>query len=256
MSNDDNIVKSLDRALHILDLLKTKRGGFGVTEISREIGLNKTSVYRMLSTFVRHGYAEQDSETERYKLGYKVLELSSSLLESIDLRKEARVFLKELEEMTNEVIHLVVYDRGEVVYIEKLEGNETLRMHSRVGTRAPMHCTSVGKVILAYLPQEEVLSIFERYEFDPHTPYTIVDKEVLLDHLIDIRKKGYALDLEENEVGITCIAAPIFDHSGKVIAAFSVSGPTTRMTSNRLGELKDHMMDLSRKISGRLGYRG
>ncbi len=256
MSNDDNLVKSLDRALHILDLLKNKRDGYGVTEISREIGLNKTSVYRMLSTFVRHGYAEQDAETERYKLGYKILELSSSLLDSIDLRKEARAFLKELEELTNEVIHLVVYDRGEVVYIEKLEGNETLRMHSKVGTRAPMHCTSVGKVILAYLPQKEVLDIFDRYAFDPHTPFTIVNKDDLLDHLIEVRKQGYALDLEENEIGITCIAAPIFDHTGRVIAAFSISGPTTRMTTRRLGELKDSMMDVSRKISIRLGYRG
>ncbi|MEW9669424.1 IclR family transcriptional regulator [Ammoniphilus sp. 3BR4] len=255
MSTEPN-VKSLDRALQILDILSTKQQGFGVTEISREMDLNKTSVYRMLATFVRHGYVEQDSETERYKLGYKILELSSSLLESIDLRTEAKPFLKELEQLTNEVIHLVVYDRGEVVYIEKLEGNETLRMHSKVGTRAPMHCTSVGKAILAFLPPDEVTKIFEKYDFDKHTPYTITDKEALYDHLIEVRKKGYALDLEENELGITCIATPIFDRTGKVIAAVSVSGPTMRMTPETLEELKNKMMDVSKKISFRLGYRG
>jgi len=249
------MVKSLDRALQILEILGKKKGGFGVTEISNEIDLNKTSVYRMLSTFVRHGYVEQDPETERYKLGYKVLELSSSLLESIDLRVEAKAFLKELENMTNEVIHLVVYDRGEVVYIEKLEGNETLRMHSKVGTRAPMHCTSVGKVILAYLPSSEVSKIVEKYEMKKHTPHTITDKDELYQHLQEVREKGYALDLEENELGITCIAAPIFDHSGKILAAVSVSGPTMRMTDERLDELKDTMMDISRKISTRLGFR-
>ena len=255
MSNEPN-VQSLDRALKILDILRTKRQGFGVTEISREMDLNKTSVYRMLSTFVRHGYVEQDQETERYKLGYKILELSSSLLESIDLRTEAQPFLRELEQLTNEVIHLIVYDRGEVVYIEKLEGNETLRMHSKVGSRVPIHCTSAGKAILAYLPQEEVMKIFDKCDFDEHTPFTITDKEVLYDHLIEVRKKGYALDLEENELGITCIATPIFDHTGQVIGATSVSGTTMRMTQERLEELKEIIMDVGKKISMRLGYRG
>jgi IclR family KDG regulon transcriptional repressor len=253
--SSDNMVKSLDRALQIFEVLGSRRGGYGVTEISKEIGLNKTSVYRMLSTFVRHGYVEQDPETERYKLGYKILELSSALLEFIDLRTEAKPFLKELENLTNEVIHLVVYDRGEVVYIEKLEGNETLRMHSKVGTRAPMHCTGVGKVIMAYLPTSEVSKIMDRQELEKHTVHTIVDKEALHNQLTEIRTKGFAYDLEENEIGISCIAAPIFDHTGKVVAAVSISGPTMRMTVERLGELQGHITDICNKISVRLGYR-
>jgi IclR family transcriptional regulator, KDG regulon repressor len=253
--SSDNLVKSLDRALQIFDVLSSRRGGFGVTEISKEIGLNKTSVYRMLSTFVRHGYVEQDAETEKYKLGYKILELSSALLEFIDLRTEAKPILKELESFTNEVIHLVVYDRGEVVYIEKLEGNETLRMHSKVGTRAPMHCTGVGKVIMAYLPSSEVSKILDQQELAQHTIHTIVDKVLLRDQLLEIRGNGFAFDLEENEMGITCIAAPIFDHTGKVIAAASISGPTIRMTTERLGELQGHITDICKRISVRLGYR-
>jgi IclR family transcriptional regulator, KDG regulon repressor len=252
--SSDNLVKSLDRALQIFDVLRTRRGGYGVTEISKEIGLNKTSVYRMLSTFVRHGYVEQDEETEKYKLGYKFLEISSALLEFIDLRTEAKLLLKELERYTNEVIHLVVYDRGEVVYIEKLEGNETLRMHSKVGTRAPMHCTGVGKVIMAHLPSSEVSKILDRQELAKHTVHTIVDKAALHEQLAEIRNNGYAFDLEENELGITCIAAPIFDHTGKVVAAASISGPTMRMTTERLGELQGHITDICRKISTRLGY--
>ncbi|MGG4498041.1 IclR family transcriptional regulator [Brevibacillus reuszeri] len=253
--SSDNLVKSLDRALQIFEVLGSRRGGYGVTEISKEIGLNKTSVYRMLSTFVRHGYVEQDAETEKYKLGYKVLELSSALLESIDLRTEAKPFLKELGNVTNEVIHLVVYDRGEVVYIEKLEGNETLRMHSKVGTRAPMHCTGVGKVIMAYLPSAEVAKIIDRQPMEAYTVHTIVDKNELLENLQEIKRKGFAYDLEENELGISCIAAPIFEHTGKVVAAVSISGPTMRMTTERLAELQEHIMDIANKISGRLGYR-
>ncbi|MFF2455285.1 IclR family transcriptional regulator [Peribacillus simplex] len=250
----ENMVKSVSRALDIITIVSLKKGGLGVTEISKQIDINKSSVYRILSTLVQYGYIEQDSETERYKLGYKFLEISSKLLESIDLRSEARQYLQELENTTNEVIHLVVYDQGEVVYIEKLEGNETLRMHSKVGKRAPMHCTSVGKAILAYLPSNVVLNILEQKGMPRHTDKTITNKDDFLQELIQVRIKGYALDLEENEYGITCIAVPIFDHSGKVIAAVSISGPTMRMTDQRIDLLQLQMIQIGKKISTRLGF--
>jgi IclR family transcriptional regulator, KDG regulon repressor len=250
----ENMVKSVSRALDIITLVSLKKGGLGVTEIANQIDINKSSVYRILSTLVQYGYIEQDSETGRYKLGYKFLEVSSKLLESIDLRSEARPFLQELENVTNEVIHLVVYDQGEVVYIEKLEGNETLRMHSKVGKRAPMHCTSVGKAILAYLPSNVVVDILDRKGMPMHTDKTITNKDDFLQELIQVRKKGYALDLEENEYGITCIAVPIFDHLGKVAAAISISGPTMRMTDKRLVELQTHMIHIGKQISKRLGF--
>jgi IclR family transcriptional regulator, KDG regulon repressor len=252
---NDNTVQSVDRALRILEIISRRKEGYGITEISKEMLLNKTSVYRMVSTLVQHGFVEQDPETERYKMGYKVLELSSILLEFLDLRTEAKAYLKELEQFTNEVIHLVVYDRREVVYIEKLEGSETLRMHSKVGTRAPMHCTSVGKAILAFLPPSEVAQILDKYDFATHTSHTITNKDALIEHLVEVRKQGFALDLEENEAGINCIAAPIFDNSGKVIAAVSISGPTMRMTIEMLDELKAKIVEVAFKISRRLGYR-
>ncbi|CAM3656481.1 IclR family transcriptional regulator [Cytobacillus oceanisediminis] len=250
----ENMVKSVSRALDIITLVSMKKGGLGVTEIAKQIDINKSSVYRILSTLVQYGYIEQDGETGKYKLGYKFLEVSSKLLESIDLRAEARPFLQELENETNEVIHLVVYDQGEVVYIEKLEGNETLRMHSKVGKRAPMHCTSVGKAILAHLPSSVVLDILERKGMPVHTDKTITDKEEFLKELSQVRQKGYALDLEENEYGITCIAVPIFDHLGKVIAAVSISGPTMRMTEDRMNTLKSVMVKTGKAISARLGH--
>ncbi len=250
----ENMVKSVSRALDIITLVSLKKGGLGVTEIANQIDINKSSVYRILSTLVQYGYIEQDSETGRYKLGYKLLEVSSKLLESIDLRAEARPYLQELENLTNEVIHLVVYDQGEVVYIEKLEGNETLRMHSKVGKRAPMHCTSVGKAILAYLPTNVVQDILDRKGMPMHTDKTITNKDNFLQELIEVRKRGYALDTEENEYGITCIAVPIFDHLGKVIAAVSISGPTMRMTKERMEKLQSQMIQIGKKISKRLGF--
>lgn len=250
----ENVVKSVSRALDIIMLISMKKGGLGVTEIASQMDINKSSVFRILSTLVQYGYVEQDKESGRYKLGYKFLEISSRLLESMDLREEAKPFLKELESETNEVIHLVVYDEGDVVYIEKLEGNEILRMHSKVGKRAPMHCTSVGKAILAHLPHSDVLEILERKGMPVHTDKTITDKEVIFQELAHIRKNGFALDLEENEYGITCIAAPIFNHLGNVIAAVSISGPTMRMDGTRLKQLQPKMINTGYKISERLGF--
>lgn len=140
------------------------------------------------------------------------------------------------------------------MYIEKLEGNETLRMHSKVGKRAPMHCTSVGKAILAHLPSSVVFDILERKGMPVHTDKTITDKDEFMKELGQVRQNGYALDLEENEYGITCVAVPIFDHLGKVIAAVSISGPTIRMTSDRLDALKSIMVKTGQGISARLGH--
>lgn len=249
-------VKSVGRALEIIHIVSTYKDGIGVTELAKKMKINKSSVYRILLTLAEFGYIEQDQETERYKLGYKFLEISAKLLDSIDIRKEALPYLLQLERLTNEVIHLAVWDQGEVVYIEKLEGNETLRMHSRVGKRAPMHCTSVGKAILAHLPREVVLEVMERKGLPVHTKNTIVDKEKFLEELDKIKERGFALDLEENEEGITCISVPIFDHLGKVLASISISGPTMRMTKERLENLRPVMLDIGKKLSKRLGYRG
>ncbi len=252
----ENTVKSVRRALQIIEIVSTKKDGLGVTEIAKQMDINKSSVYRILTTLAQYGYIEQHPETERYKLGYKFLELSSKLLDSIDLRQEAKPYLRELEKETNEVIHLVVYDQGEVIYIEKLEGTETLRMHSKVGKRAPMHCTAVGKAILAHLPPAVAAEIIDRKGLPKHTDWTITDREAFFRELETVRQNGYALDLEENEYGIRCVAVPIFDYTGGVVAAISVSGPTIRMTDDRITLLTVRMRQIGKELSARLGYRG
>ncbi|WP_453993619.1 IclR family transcriptional regulator [Bacillus nitroreducens] len=248
------MVKSVDRALKIISLVSQRKDGLGVTELASYLDINKSSAFRLLSTLVEHGYIEQNPETKKYRLGYIYLELSSMLLESIDLRTQAKPYLEELKLLTNEVIHLVVYDQGNVIYIEKLEGNETLRTHSQVGRRAPVHCSSVGKVILAYLPETETLNIIEKFGLPKHTENTITDKESLLKELKNIRDRGYGTENEENEPGITCIAAPIFDHTNKIAAAISISGPSIRMTEERLTEIKPYLIEVGKKISRRLGW--
>ncbi|MDA3129041.1 IclR family transcriptional regulator [Aliibacillus thermotolerans] len=249
------MVKSVDRALTIIKIVSTKKEGYGVTELAEKLGLNKSSIFRLLATLMEHGFIEQDSETKKYRLGYQYLELSAKLLDSIDIRKEATPYLKELESLSNEVIHLVIYSQKEAVYIEKLEGNETLRMHSQVGKIAPMHCTSAGKTILAYLPERTVEEIIDEKGLPKHTENTITNREALFQDLEKIRKRGYGKEVEENEVGITCIAAPIFNFRGEIAGSISISGPTIRMSEERLEELKGPLMEAGRKVSLRLGFR-
>ncbi|MCM3787795.1 IclR family transcriptional regulator [Domibacillus indicus] len=251
----ENVVKSVARALDIIALVSASSRGLGVTEIANEMDINKSSVFRTLATLEQYGYIEQHKETGRYRIGYAFLEVSSRLLESLDVRSEAQAVLRQLEAETNEVVHLVVYDRGEVVYIEKLDGHEALRMHSKVGRRAPVHCTSVGKAILAHLPESEVHDILERRGLPVHTDQTITTKEAYLAELARVREAGYALDLEENEPGIRCIAAPVFDHHGAIAAAVSISGPTLRMTDERLKALRERMIKAGSDISERLGWK-
>lgn len=250
----ENTVQSVDRALQLIEIVSQHRNGCGVTELAHTLEISKATVFRLVSSLVNYGYIEQHPETKNYKLGYKLLELNTRLLDSIDLRTQALPFLKALEDLSNEVVHLVVPNGGEVVYIEKLEGNETLRMHSQVGKRAPMHCTGVGKVILAYLPEPVLKKIIEEKGLPKITIHTIDNEQDLLIELEQIRNQGFGFDLEENEIGISCIAAPIFNHKGEITAALSISGPTLRMTHEKMESLKKTMVDTCTQISKRLGF--
>ncbi|PTQ57295.1 MAG: Transcriptional regulator, IclR family [Candidatus Carbobacillus altaicus] len=246
-------VKSLGRALRLAEVLSHYAEGATLKELSAELGLPKSTVHRLLQAFRELGYVEQDAVSGRYRLSVKWLGISLRILEHIDLRKIARETLMALAHMSGEVIHLVVLNAGEVVYIDKVEGKETIRMHSRIGHRAPVHCTAVGKSILAHLPEEDVRTILAEHGLPAHTPQTITDPGTLLKHLRQVRERGVAYDLEENEPDITCVAAPIFDHSGHVVAALSISGPTHRMKP-RLESLSEHVKKAGDTISRRLGY--
>ncbi|CAM3724697.1 IclR family transcriptional regulator [Alicyclobacillus pomorum] len=251
---DDYTVKSVDKAFMLLEVVSEHPSGMAITELANEVGMYKSTVHRLLGTMMKRGYIEQDPQTGKYKLGYTVLDLGMRLLSSIDLRREAMPYLQELAKLSNEVVHLAFLDRGEVVYIEKVESRHTIRMVSRVGKRVPVHATGLGKAILAFLPRQETLNIIERYGLPKLTDYTITDKDVLLESLQETRKTGFAVDVEENELGICCVAAPIWEHNQRVVAACSVSGPSIRMTLERLRELTPYVKRTGAQISERLGY--
>jgi IclR family acetate operon transcriptional repressor len=253
---DDYTVKSVEKACLLMEVVSDYPDGIGITELAEQVGMYKSTAHRLLGTLMRRGYIEQDRRTGKYKLGYTLLDLGMKLLSSIDLRREALPYLRELAIESNEVVHLALLDQGEMVYIEKVESSNTVRMHSRVGKRVPVHATGLGKVILAYLPRAETLALIERYGLAPLTDKTITDRAAFLRCLDDVRRVGYAVDVEENELGICCVAAPIWDHTQRVVAACSVSGPSLRMTPERMQELIPLVKRTGLRISERLGYRG
>lgn len=250
---DENLVQSVDRAMAILDILEAAGQGLGVTEIGARVGLHKSTVYRLLATLARRGYVEQDPDTERYALGLRLIELGGAVLDRLELRDLARPFLKRLMETSQEVAHLVVLQGGEVVYIDKVECPGPIRMYSQLGRRAPAHATAVGKAILAYLPPAEAEAIINR-GLARRTPYTITDPDRLRAELALVRQRGYAFDNEENELGIRCVGGPIFNHRGKVVAAFSVSGLAVRMAQEKMEKLAALVRRTSQEISAKLGY--
>ncbi|PRR73584.1 IclR family transcriptional regulator [Neomoorella humiferrea] len=256
MPQNEGYVLSLEKALKILEELATVGGGIGLSELSRKLGLNKSTVYRMLTTFKAYGYVDQEPVTGKYTLGFKILELSSSLLERLDVRAVAHPYLKELAESSREVAHMVIRDGGEAVYIDKVEGNRTIRMYSQIGRRVALHSTAVGKAILAFLPPGELEKIIAGKGLPRFTSRTITTMAALQAELAEVRERGYAVDDGENEEGIRCVGTPIFDYHGQVVAAISISGPVLNVTPERVPVLGRLVRRAGEEISRRLGYKG
>lgn len=257
-SKPSNLVQTIERTSLILDILGKSPQGLSIGELSEKTNLPKGTTHRLLTSLAYFDHVRQGSKTKNYHLGFKLVELGNRLLSQLDFRTEAHPFLVELAERTNETVHMVILDRGEALYVDKVDAGQHaggLRMASMLGSRMPTHCSAVGKVMLAYLPEEKLVEIVSDKGMPRRTENTITDIEELKDHLQHIREQGYALDDEENEKGIKCVAAPIQDQSGKVIAAISISVPGIRIrTDTLLTTLKDQITATAVKISQKLGY--
>ncbi len=255
MGEDKNNLKSLDKAFRIIELMAQESRPMGVTEISKKLNINKSTVHATLNTLIGKGYFEQDAEGGKYKLGIAFTFIANASLNGIDFRSKAKPIIKRLSKQINETVHMVIMRQGNVVYIEKQESIQSNRIHTEIGKTQPSHCTGVGKAMLAWMDHEERKQIIKDHGLPKFTVKTIIDEETLYNHLEDIRKNGYAIDDEENEEGLRCVAAPIMDHSGKVIAAISIAGPTTRMTLDSLEEMAKLVVEAGLEISRELGYK-
>ncbi|MDD4833243.1 MAG: IclR family transcriptional regulator [Lutispora sp.] len=253
--NNISTVQSLDRAILLLEELALYQDGCGVTHLSNLTGLHKSTVHRILNSLMVKGYIEKNGETDKYYLGIKLLYLSSAILDHMDIRKVAKPLLEDLCCRSGEVVHLSVLGNGEAIYIDKVENpNKNIRMNSQIGKGSPLHCSGVGKTLLAWKPVEDVEAILGKYGMKAFTKNTITDIEVMKEHLKQIREMGCAFDEIEHEEGIRCVAAPIFDIRGQVIASISVSGTIMHVTKERMPQLAKEVIETANEISYRLGY--
>lgn len=249
-------IQSVVRGTKVVDAIAAAEKEIGAQQISTNLGLNISTVFRFLQTLSQCGLVEQDPETGKYRLGLKLLDWGMQVLRRMDLRRDALPFLRELNEKTREMVHLTVYDRDAAVYIEKIESSTPLRVYSEIGKAAPLHCTGVGKVLMAALSDGELAELLKRYPLRRFTPSTITDVAAMKNELSRIRARGFAMDNEEHEQHIRCVAAPIRNHLGKVVASISIAGPTTRVTPTRVPELIQAVKDTAQRLSTRLGYKG
>ncbi|NLK63528.1 MAG: IclR family transcriptional regulator [Tissierellia bacterium] len=249
------LVQSVDRTLTILEVLSDYSDGLGITEISDLVSLHKSTVHRLLSTLIYKGYVVREEETSKYKITFKLFELGSKKVHKLDLLKISRPYTKMLMESVNEVVHLIIREDTDIVYIDKVEANNTISMASRIGKRNPMYCTATGKAILAFLPEDEVLKVWNNSKIIKLTKNTNTDFILFKKELQTIKEKCYAIDDEENEIGVKCVGAPIFDMNGNVVAAISVTGPVTRITDDKIGFISKEVIQCTNLISKEMGYK-
>jgi DNA-binding IclR family transcriptional regulator len=255
MSSKDGFhpVKSVARVAQILDCLASGPSGRGLAEVARAVGLHIATTRRLLMTLTELELVKQSGENRKYSLGLKILLMAKRAGANLDLRQISLPFLHELMEKTGETANLVIEDKGEAVYIEQVESVSYLRTANKLGSRAPLYCTAAGKVLLASRRPQERRELLKSLSLRRFTSRTIVRKEQLLRELERISNQDLAIDNEEQMVGERCIAVPVRDHTGRVIGAVSISGPSFRLTPARIRELKTVVLEVGKRISKELG---
>lgn len=248
-------VKSLVKALNILETLgEGEQPSYTLTELSRRLHLHVSTVHRLVVNLVRQGFLEQDPATGGYRLGFRVLRMGLRVLNRLDFRRVADPLLRELNRKTQETVHLVILQADHGISIEKYGSPQPVSLDAPLGGRVPLHCTGVGKTLLAYQGEEVLARLAKSPGFERYTSRTLTSLAQLRKELEKIREQGYAVDNEEAVEGLRCVAGPVFDHTGRILAAFSVAAPATRLTPPRIPEIARLVCETSREISYRLGY--
>lgn len=246
-------VQSVDRALQILDIL-SRDGHAGVSDIAEEMGVHKSTVFRLLESLVGPEMVQQNTGRGKYQLGFGILRLAASIPARLSLVREARPILEDLAQQSKETVNLAVLRSGYAVNVDQALGPSSLATHDWVGGLTPLHATSSGKVFLAALPADERRRILDEVGLSARTPRTITDRDVLEKQLLDVARNGYAETSEELEIGLNAIAVPVFNHVGAVIGSVSISGPAFRFDTAKLPGLITSLREAGLQISAKMGY--
>lgn len=247
-------VQVIDRTFDIIELLALEPRGLGVSDVARRLSLNKSTAHRILNAIAERGYLEKTPEGI-YSLGMQFVELTSRKLNSLELTTEARPFLNELTKKLGQSSHLAILDGSDAVYIDKVELTPNHRLYSQIGKRIPVYCSGLGKSLLLDKKEKQILSILKECSFEKLTDTTLITLESILKEIELSKKRGWTMDHEEHDKGICCIAAPIYDYRGEIIAAISCAGPTTFFSKEKEEELSKEIVTTAHLISARMGYQ-
>ncbi|MEC5273290.1 IclR family transcriptional regulator [Caldifermentibacillus hisashii] len=249
------IIQSVERALKILDLFDEFEPELKITEISDKMELNKSTVHSLLKTLEKHKYIDQNPENGKYKLGLKLIERGNCVVSTIDIRQVARTYLLDLAKRTGQTVHLGILNGKEGVYIDKIEGESAIIRFSKIGKGFPLHATAIGKVLLAFQEPKETNLLLSNYNFTEQTEYSITNQGEFLAQIEKVHQQGYAIDNQENELGVRCIAAPLLNFENKVLAGISISTLISQVNDEKLGKYIKLLKQTSLEISKKLGYR-
>lgn len=249
------IIQAVDHALDLLEQFQGDVDELGVTELSKRLKLHKNNVFRLLATLESRNYIEQNRVTENYRLGLKTLELGQTFIKQMGLLRQSRPVLESLVRECNETTYVAILKESHIVYLDVVETDLTVRVVPRVGSRLPAYCTAAGKIQLAYMTDEELDHYLPNRELKGYTSNTITDRDEFKSHLRKIAELGYAIDNEELDVGVCCVAAPIRDYTRRIIGAVSISGPSMRFSMERMeNELIPLVQKAGEDISTKLGF--
>ncbi|HEU5352225.1 MAG TPA: IclR family transcriptional regulator [Terracidiphilus sp.] len=246
-------VQALDRAFAVLELLGESETALGLAQVASSLQLHKSTAHRFLMVLERHHVVERTSNG-KFRLGLRLFDLGNRAIEQYDLRDRAQPHLRRLVAETEETAHLCILEQSRVIYIDKIEPTRSVRMITRIGSSNPVHCTSVGKAILAFLPEERITEIIRKTRFERFTQRTIASADALRAEIEKTRRRGYAVDDEELEEGLRCIAVPLLDAQRLPVAAVSVSGPSFRVTAQKLPSIANHLVHCVRGIAQDMGF--
>ncbi|MCW2254001.1 IclR family KDG regulon transcriptional repressor [Providencia alcalifaciens] len=246
-------VSSVVKVFSILSALGEQKE-IGVSELSQRLLMSKATTYRFLQTMKQLGYVAQEGEADKYALTLKLFELGAKSLEYVDLIEIADKEMRHVGQLTHEALHLGALDENAIIYIHKIDSSYNLRMYSRVGRRNPLYCTAIGKILLAWQDETAVRETLKQVEFIKKTETTLVSIDQLMAELATVRKQYFAQDREEQELGLRCIAVPVYDRLGYVIAGLSISFPTIRFDEQQLDSYVTLLKSAARNISEKMGY--
>ena len=253
---DRNFVESIEKGLNVFSFIVNSKKTVGITQISKALNLSIGSVQRVTYTLQKLGYLRKDEEIQKYSIGHNGLVLGLGIVKGLDLKRVAYPYLKELSAEINETVNLAVLDGIQIVYIDRVKTGQIININLSIGSQLPVYCTSMGKSLLAFLPNDELLELLNKITLRPITPHTITTKARLLKELEKVKETGFSVNDKELDIGLRSVAAPVRNEYGTVVAAVNIAVPSSRVTFEELRtEFASKVIHLSKVISEALGYR-